>query len=189
MAEYYLYGWTPHTCVPLLLHSRQVVPDKHAQNAQCKEKGLPVRSRSGEILDQNGIAYFLSVFLCPCKWLSFWPGEGTVTILVQELVSCSCLHQGPGKKGKGQGIVQRKLCILWHGCSWELASLLTSCFRFLHPSALPFHGSHVIYFCPNVQTLSYWCKDDLDQDGLLYKTTNLGIKVLAIGPSSPAPCL
>lgn len=78
MAEYYLYGWTPHTCVPLLLHSRQVVPDKHVQNAQCKEKGLPVRSRSGEILDQNGIASFLSVFLCPCKWLSFWAGEGTV---------------------------------------------------------------------------------------------------------------
>lgn len=90
-----------------------------------------------------------------------------LSILVQELVSCSCPHQGPGKKGKGQGIVQRKICSLWHGCSWELASLLTSCFRILHPSALPFHGSHVIYFCPNVQTLSYWCKDDLDQDGLL----------------------
>lgn len=108
MAEDYLYGWTPHTCAPLLLHSGQVLPDKHVQNAQCKEKGLPVRSGSGETLDQNGIVPFFSVFLCPCRWLSFWAGEGTVTILAQELVNCSCPHQGPGKKGKGQGIIQCK---------------------------------------------------------------------------------
>jgi len=92
--------------------------------------------------------------------------EGTVTILVQELVSSSRPHRGPGRKGKGQGIIQRKLCLLWHGCSWELASLLTSCFRFLHPSALPLHRSHIVYFGSSEQTLSCWCKDDLDQYGL-----------------------
>lgn len=110
---------------------------------------------------------FYLYFYVPADGFPSGTGEGTVTILVQELVSCSCPHQGPGTKGKGQGIIQRKLCVLWHGCSWELASLLTSCFRFLHPSALPFHGSHVVYFCPNVQTLPCWCKDDLDQGGLL----------------------
>ena len=36
-------------------------------------------------------------------------GEVTVTILVQELASCSSPHRGPGRKGKGQGIIQRKL--------------------------------------------------------------------------------
>lgn len=95
MAEDYLYGWTPHTCAPLLLHSGQVVPDKQVQNAQCKEKGLPVRSGSGETLEQNGIAHFFSTFLCPCRWLSFRAAEGTVTILVQELVRLQLSSSGP----------------------------------------------------------------------------------------------